>query len=144
MSDEATRKDILDLLSRGKINVDEAAELLAGEGDIASAETEPEPVKANLPTDALAVTKADVAANNKPPSWLKVRVRNLETGKNKVTVNVPIGMVQFGLRVAGKFTPEVNDVNLNEMSEMIATGASGTIVEVEDNDSNEQVLIYIE
>lgn len=143
MSNEATRKDILDLLSRGKINVDEAAALLAEEGDVPSAETEPM-VKAKVPEQALAVTKADVAATGNPPSWLKVRVRNLETGKNKVTVNLPIGMVRFGLRVAGKFTPEVNGVDLDEMTEMIATGSSGMIVEVEDNDSNEQVLVYLE
>jgi hypothetical protein len=31
--------------------------------------------------------------------WFRVRVTNLETGRTKVNVNLPLGLVKFGLRL---------------------------------------------
>lgn len=157
MSDDTTRKEILDLLARGKLTVEEAAELL-------SRETLPEPtavpapppkpekpvaeqivIEEDLPLKTAVVEQVETPdpTNGERPSWLRVRVRNLKTGKNKVTVNIPVGMVQFGLRVANKFAPE-EEIDFNGMADMIADGQMGTIVEVEDEDSNEHVLVYLD
>lgn len=164
MSDETTRKEILDLLARGKLTVEEAAQLLSRES-APGAPNAPDPVKVpeakmqpeqpqqplaeqivieddDLPAKPAMAEQAATAVAGQP-GWLRVRVRNLETGKNKVTVNIPIGMVQFGLRVANKFSPE-QDIDFNGMADMIARGERGTIVEVEDEESNEHVLIYLD
>ncbi len=162
MSDETTRKEILDLLARGKLTVEEAAQLLsrdsapvpAGAPDpVKAPETQPEQPQKPLAEQIViedddlpakpAVAEQAATAEAGRPGWLRVRVRNLETGKNKVTVNIPVGMVQFGLRVANKFSPE-QDIDFNGMADMIARGERGTIVEVEDEESNEHVLIYLD
>ena len=158
MSDDTARKEILDLLARGKLTVGEAAELLSRDV-LPETEAAPEPAKApeepvaeqivieeeDLPLKTAVVDQVEkqgVSTNDKP-GWLRVRVRNLATGKNKVTVNIPVGMVQFGLRVANKFSPE-EDIDFNGMADMISSGQRGTIVEVEDEESNEHVLVYLD
>ena len=69
---------------------------------------------------------------------------NSETGKNKVTVNVPFAMVKFGLDIAQVFSPDMKGVDLNEISELFANTDSGLLVDVQDDDSNEHVKIFFD
>ena len=73
-----------------------------------------------------------------------VRVRNLETGQNKVTVNIPLRMLKFGLKLGSRFSPELEGINLNEMTEMMGGMESGMLVEVQDEEGNEHVQVYID
>lgn len=175
MADEATRKEILDLLARGKITVDEAAAMLTGDaplpprepqsGPQSGPQSEPQAAAEAIPVEEEApaakaeveqqaaepATKAAPAAarteardNGQRPTWFRVRVSDLETGKRKVAVNIPLGMVKFGLRMANRYTPESERIDLDEMSEMVMAGERGILVDVEDDESNEHVQIYLE
>lgn len=167
---EESRKEILDLLARGKLSVDEAVILLS---EARKAETStsalpksesPDPVyKAEKQPDdgetilvveesevaepyktAALKTKAVAETNGENPSWLRVRVGNLSTGKNKVTVNIPYGIVKFGLNIASRFSPEVEAFDLNELRAAVNGMAVGMIVDVEDAESDERVQVYLE
>jgi hypothetical protein len=77
--------------------------------------------------------------------WLHIHVSDLESGKNRVRVNVPLGLVQFGLRIGAHFTDEVdNDVIRDVVDALHDDQLTGTLVEVEDEDDNERVHIFID
>ena len=78
------------------------------------------------------------------PKWFKVRVRNLETGKNKVNVNIPIRMLKFGMSIGKRFAPEMDELRWEDIDGMVQDMQSGMLVEVQDEDSNEHVQVYLE
>lgn len=148
MSTES-RKEILDLLASGKINVDEAAEMLSQVKEDAAPATSaaaPEPVtKATPAAKVIEVTTEEAKVKNgHPPTWFHVRVSNLETGKSKVSVNIPLRMFKLGFTLAKRFTPEVNGLDMEELQSTFNEGGSGIIVDVQDEENNEHVQIYID
>jgi hypothetical protein len=78
------------------------------------------------------------------PRWVRVRVTDLETGRSKVNVNLPISLVEVGTRVGARFAPELEAMNITDIIEQIKSGAQGKIVEVEDIEDGERVEIYVE
>ncbi|MFN3983393.1 MAG: hypothetical protein ACK4SA_23710, partial [Caldilinea sp.] len=60
--------------------------------------------------------------------------------KQKVTVNIPLGLVEFGLR----FVPENNKFDPEMLRQAIRDGLTGRIVEVLDDEKGERVEIFIE
>ncbi len=79
--------------------------------------------------------------------WLKVRVYDPED-KTKVNVNVPIALVDIGLKLVTKMSPELKNsdldgIDFNDIAEAIKQGAQGKIVEV-DTEDGEKVEIFVE
>jgi hypothetical protein len=156
---EDQRKAILQLLATGKITAAEAAELLAGEaqGTPAGAKSpesadQPGPEKqpeaaANL--DELIRVEPDPAmkaangGHNDSPTWLRVRVSDLKTGRKKVTVNIPVRLMRFGLAVGSRFAPELDDFDWDELSGMLGS-EKGMLVDVQDEDDGEHVQIFVD
>jgi hypothetical protein len=130
-----SRKEVLELLAKGKITADEAANLLS--------QATTEEAATAVPTKATASEPISKSLGGKP-SWLHVRVRDLQSGRNKVTVNVPLGIVKFGLKVGGRFTPELNGLDWNELQGMMNEAESGILVDVEDEEGGEHVQIYVD
>ena len=119
------RLKILQMLEEGKINAEEAATLLRAMG------------------------QGKRSAGNTPAlggetRYLRVRVTNKSTGKPKVNVTLPMGLVGVGLRMAERFAPEFQDFDLQELEEALASGAIGKMVEVTDEEENELVEVYVE
>lgn len=160
MAAEASRAEILDLLSRGKISIDQAVEMLdasqtADDGPVYKAET-----GQAADTDDVVALKVGEFAGLKDesetiatdaagdeitrPRWLRVRVTNGTTGKNKVTVNVPMAMVKFGLGIARIISPDMPPIDLDEFGEMFNEVESGLLVDVQDDESNEHVRVFVE
>lgn len=144
------RREILDMLAQGKISAAEAAELL----NQAKAETPPDPPKPPQP----AVSESPPApektpekqpepaapAASKSHGWFRVHVQHLDTGKNKVTVNIPLPLLKFGLKIGRRFTPELDDLDLDELEQLIEETTDGLLVDVRDEDDNEHVRIFID
>jgi hypothetical protein len=80
-----------------------------------------------------------------PPKWFRVRVTDLMSGRSKVTVNIPFGLVDWGLRIGAQFSPELREMNMQEMVRILQENeAPGKIVDVTDDEDGEHVEIYIE
>lgn len=138
------QQEILELLAKGKISADEAAKLL---GNLSGKVKESEPAPEKEPDPVLAEESATPVkeVSGKEPSWFKVRVRNLETGKNKVTVNIPLRMVDFGLKLGRRFAPELDGLDYGDLAGMMnSMEGAGVLVEVEDEESNEHVQVFVE
>lgn len=144
------RREILDLLAAGKISAAEAAELLSNAvHDAPPVEKMTEqPLKVALdaePEEAAMLKEAAPPANEgRGLRWFHVRVRNLETGKNKVTVNIPLPLVKIGLKIGRQFTPELEDLSWDNLSGLIRETEQGILVDVQDEESNEHVQVFID
>lgn len=94
------RKRILDMLAAGKISATEAEMLLDALGTPAS-----DPQTPQMGEEPLAPLG--------PPKYLFVRV----TGKDKVDVKVPLGLLRAGLKLTSLIPPQAMDEINKSMSE---------------------------
>jgi hypothetical protein len=115
---------ILKMIEDGTITADEGAKLLAALEEGAA--------------------KNEQITPSGQARWMRIRVTDLNTGRAKVNVNLPMGLVNFGMKMGARFAPEMEDIDLDEIIQAIKEGAQGKIVEVEDEEDNERVQIYIE
>lgn len=119
------RMKILEMVEGGKLSTAEAMELL----------------------DALEVNE-EVITSQKKAKWLKVRVTAMD-GKPKVNVNIPMAFVAVGYNLAKKFDKDLknsglDDIDFKEIVEAVKNGAEGKIVDVEDEEKQERVEVYVE
>lgn len=169
MNKEDYRTEVLELLARGKITIDEAVKLLdqpasktAGTVEFDSLDDVESPLKVDVDVDVdldieketpskhdLEVEIEDIPlpaakSSAREPRWLRIYVGDLDTGKSKVKVNIPFGMVKFGLGVAQFFAPQAYSDNLGQIETMMAEADSGLLVDVQDVEDNEHVRIYFD
>jgi hypothetical protein len=125
MAIKEERMQILKMIEAGTISAEEGAKLLAAldEGSGKRERTEPLGGKAR---------------------WMRIRVTDLRTGNAKVNVNLPMGLVNVGLKMGARFAPDMENVDLDEIMASIKEGAQGKIVEVENDEGGERVEIYVE
>jgi hypothetical protein len=123
------RMEILRLVEEGAINAEEAGRLL----------------------DALSLSERGPAGPGGPGAprdfgpararQVRIRVSDSESGKSRVNLVLPLGLVDAGLGVARRFAPDrLSDVGF--IREGLLSGAIGPILDVDEN--GERVEITIE
>jgi hypothetical protein len=74
-----------------------------------------------------------------------VRVTDLRTGRRKVNVNIPLGLVDVGMKMGAKFAPAgVEGLDMDKIIAAIKSGGQGKVVDVEDEEDGEHVEVFIE
>ncbi len=119
------RMRVLKMIEEGKISAEEGAKLLAALAD-------------SRKTPNIAMHAAGEAR------WFRVRVTDLSTGKPKVNVNIPMGLVNVGIKMGARFAPGLESEQMEALAEALRTGATGKIVDVTDEESGEHVEIFVE
>ena len=71
--------------------------------------------------------------------FFRVRVTDTDTGRSRVNIRLPIGMVNAGLRMGMRFSPEVDGLDASRMAEALASGETGKIIDVYDEEDGEHV-----
>ena len=120
------RMRILRMIQEGKITAEEGAKLLA-----ALRESRKEP-REPLPPGRFS------------KNWLRVRVTDMKTNKTKVSVNLPMGLVDAGMRIGAQYAPQLSGIDLSQVMEEVRAGAQGKIIDVIDEEDGEHVEIFIE
>ncbi len=168
------RNAILEMLADGRITATEAIALLdqkepvshnvaEAEQPIASLKAEEarpsfatqvpvEELKTDRPPkpesfQGITITEDDVVPqkDGQQPRWLKIRVRELDTGRNRVSVTLPLGLVNFGLGIARRFGSDFDDdYRVDDIWRLVKEGQRGMLIDVEDEEDNEQVQIYLD
>ncbi|MDX1601390.1 MAG: hypothetical protein R3191_07765, partial [Anaerolineales bacterium] len=64
--------------------------------------------------------------------------------KASVNVNLPLNMVNVGLKMGARFLPEFEGLDLQELSEALQEGAVGKVIDVVDEEDRQHVEVYIE
>lgn len=123
MATTEERMKILKMIEEGKVSAEEGAKLLAA---LASA---------NRPTGGLSASGA---------KWLRVRVTEVNTGRSKATVQIPISLMEAGMKIGAHFAPEIDGVNMDQLMEALRSGITGKIIDVTDDEDGEHVEIYVE
>jgi hypothetical protein len=118
------RLQILKMIEEGKITPDEGARLLS----------------------ALSSRTGSRRAGPTATSarWFRVRVSDTRTGRNKVNVSIPMGLVNVGVKMGARFIPEDADIDIQELFEQVRSGAQGKIFEAINEEDGEHVEIFIE
>lgn len=123
MATSEERLKILKMIEEGKISAEEGARLLAA---LAKAE------------------RKRAAAAPGEGRWLRVRVTDVDSGKTAVNVNLPISLVNVGLRMGARFVPEMEGVSMDELEESIRQGVTGKIIDIVDEQERQRVEVYVE
>lgn len=126
MATTEERMKILNMIREGKISAEEGAKLLSALGD------------SEKPT------RTPSSRTSGEPRWFRVRVTDLVNGKTKVSVNIPFGLMEWGMQIGAQFAPEVGDLDFEQLKEMLESGVEGKVVDVIDEEDGEHVEIFIE
>ncbi len=128
MATTEERLKILKMIEEGKISADDGAKLLA------ALSAGPRPSNA-APMGAPPGT---------PARFLRVRVTDSVTGKAKVNINLPIGLVNVGMKIGARFAPEMSEMDAAAIVDAIRSNAMGKIIDVQDETDGEHVEIFLE
>jgi hypothetical protein len=130
MTSVEERMKILKMIEDGKISAEEGAKLLAAlaEGSRGS----PGPAAPGKPGRPGA------------PRTLRIRVTDIATGRSKASVQIPLALVDAGMKIGAHFAPEVEGVDMSNVMDAMRSGVTGKIIDVVDDEDGEHVEIYIE
>lgn len=135
------RMKILQMLRDGKISSEAAAQLLQALGDSEPASVQV-PVAPRVPMERAAAV--EVTEPGRKPRWLRVRVTDTNSGRPRVNVRLPFSLVNLGLKIGARYTPEIEGLNIQELIEAAQSGDTGTFVDVFDEEDGEHVEVFLE
>lgn len=128
MASSEERMKILKMIEDGKLSVEEGTKLLAALGE-KRGPTPPRPPG---------------IGPHSAPRWLRIRVTDVRTGRSKASVQIPLALVDAGMKIGAHFAPEVEGVDMSNVMDAIRTGMTGKIIDVTDEEDGEHVEIYVE
>jgi hypothetical protein len=127
MATTEERLQILKMIEEGKISATEGAELLRALDTKSERSPTQEPMK-----------------GASAPRWFRVRITDVNTGRNKVNVNIPMGLVNVGIKMGAKFAPEIEGEQLEGILDAVRSGQLGKVMDIVDEEDGERVEIFVE
>jgi len=126
MASSEERMKILKMIEEGKLSAEEGTKLLAALSE----------KRMPTPPRALGMPGA--------PRWLRIRVTDVRSGRSKASVQIPLALVDAGMKIGAHFAPEVEGVDMSNVMEALRSGVTGKIIDVTDEEDGEHVEIYVE
>jgi hypothetical protein len=125
MANAEERMKILKMIEEGKISAEDGARLLAAlsEGRRGS---------------------GGMASSAMAGRWLRIRVTDVASGRSKASVQIPLGLIDAGLKIGAHFAPEVEGVDMSNVMDALRAGMTGKIIDVVDDEDGEHVEIFVE
>ncbi len=125
MANTEERMKILKMIDEGKLSAEEGAKLLSA-----------------LSASQKTSSGGSLAAGG--ARWLRVRVTDTTSGRSKATVQIPISLIDAGMKIGAHFAPEVAGVDMTEVMDALRNGMTGKIIDVMDDEDGEHVEIFVE
>lgn len=134
MTTAEERMKILSMVQEGKISAEDGIALLEvmNRSDHTGATRSP------------ARAQAAASGGASEGRWFRVRVTDTRTGKTRVNLRMPVGMVSAGMKLGARFAPQVKGLEAKSLMEMLNSGAVGKVVDVYDEEDGEHVEVFIE
>lgn len=126
MATSEERMKILQMIQDGKISAEDGAKLLAAL------------------TEHTSKQRSTMVTRTGSARYMRVKVTDSVSGKTKVSVNLPLGLLDAGLNIASNFIPDMEANATVDIMEAIKEGMTGKIVDVMDEEDGEHIEIYIE
>ena len=127
MANAEERMKILKMIDEGKLSAEEGAKLLSALG-------------ASQKSNSNQSVNLGVGGAR----WLRVRVTDMASGRSKATVQIPISLIDAGMKIGAHFAPEVAGVDMSEVMDALRNGMTGKIIDVMDDEDGEHVEIFVE
>lgn len=127
MATAEERMKILRMIEEGKIGAEDGAKLLSALSEGLRGSNPP--ISARMPGTA---------------RWLRVRVTDVASGRSKAMVQIPIALLDAGMKIGARFAPEVEGADRSTIMEALRSGTTGKIVDVIDKEDGEHVEIFVE
>lgn len=127
MTSVEERMKILKMIEEGKISAEEGTKLLAA-----------------LSEGSHSAQSLFPPAGPGAPRTLRVRVTDVASGRSKASVQIPLALVDAGLKIGAHFAPEVEGVDMSNVMDALRAGMTGKIIDVTDDEDGEHVEIFIE
>ena len=128
MATTEERMKILKMIEEGKLSAEEGAKLLSA---LSAGQSK-----------AVAGAAGELGVGN--ARWLRVRVTDVASGRSKATVQIPISLIDAGMKIGAHFAPEVAGVDMTEIMTALRAGMTGKIIDVVDDEDGEHVEIFVE
>jgi len=125
MASVEERMKILKMIEEGKLSAEEGMKLLVA----LNTKRPPSPRSPGMPGG---------------PRMLRIRVTDTRTGRSKASVQIPLALVDAGLKIGAHFAPEVEGVDMSNVMEALRAGVTGKIIDVTDDEDGEHVEIFVE
>ena len=127
MTNSEERMKILKMIEEGKISAEEGARLLTAlkEGS----------------------RSGDGTSSMRTPGaghWLRIRVTDIASGRSKASVQIPLGLIDAGMKIGAHFAPEVEGVDMTTVMDALRAGVTGKIIDVTDDEDGEHVEIFVD
>ena len=126
MASSEERMKILKMIEDGKLSAEEGTKLLSALSE----------KRVPMPPRGLGMPGG--------PRWLRIRVTDVRTGRSKASVQIPLALVDAGMKIGAHFAPEVEGVDMSNVMEALRSGMTGKIIDVTDDEDGEHVEIYVE
>jgi len=126
MASSEERMKILKMIEEGKLSAEEGTKLLAA---LSERRGSTSPRAPGMPG---------------APRWLRIRVTDVRSGRSKASVQIPLALVDAGMKIGAHFAPEVEGVNMSNVMDAVRSGMTGKIIDVTDEEDGEHVEIYVE
>lgn len=123
MATTEERLKILKMIEEGKVSAEEGAKLLAAL------------TAGSRPASGIQASGA---------KWLRVRVTDVNSGRSKATVQIPLTLLDAGMKIGAHFAPEIDGVNMDQLMAALRSGVTGKIIDVTDDEDGEHVEIFVE
>ncbi len=127
MASAEERMKILKMIEEGKLSAEDGAKLLAALSDGRRGQA--------------SASSARAAGTGR---WLRIRVTDIATGRSKASVQIPLGLIDAGMKIGAHFAPEVEGVDMSNVMDAVRSGMTGKIIDVTDDEDGEHVEIYVE
>lgn len=115
------RNKILQLVEAGQISADEAARLLDAIGN-----------------------DRDRPAERLRSRLVRIRVTDLAQNRTRVSVTIPVSLINVGLRLGARLAPQISGSALEDLLHAIDSGATGRLLEWQDLEEGERIELYVE
>jgi hypothetical protein len=126
MASSEERMKILKMIEEGKLSAEEGTKLLAA---LSERRGPASPRAPGMPGS---------------PRWLRIRVTDVRSGRSKASVQIPLALVDAGMKIGAHFAPEVEGVDMSNVMDALRSGVTGKIIDVTDEEDGEHVEIYVE
>jgi hypothetical protein len=79
--------------------------------------------------------------------FFRIKVSDPDNDRTMVNVNLPVGLINFGLKLAGRYIPQDAGLDLEAINQAVQEGAIGKIIDVQQGTEDEpgvRVEIYVD
>ena len=132
MATEEERMKILRMIEDGKITPEEGVELLEALDPRGSPRPPALPMEPLLP------------AGLKSARWFHLVVTDVQTGKKRVDLRLPVNLFSAGVKMGAKFAPQVEGLDTEQLLSHLRSGETGKILEVTKNEDGEHIEVFLE